>query len=136
MRPCSGLDEFEDLGDWLQLREQLEVEIFLVLGEGFDRHVEAEHLVEVGNDFGNGLATPGIEEIFREGAAPFGERLFPGDVMQRHGVGDGAVTVEEVRAEEAWREVQFHALVELLIGLMRLKMDGPRQRTEMARYSC
>ena len=102
MRPCSAWMMFDDLGNGLELREKREVEILLVLGEGFEGHVEALHLIEVGDDFDGGLAAPGVEELFIEGAAVFAERLVPGDVVQRHGVGDGAVAVEEIGAEWAW----------------------------------
>ena len=107
--PCCASMMLEDLGDRLELWEQFEVEILLVLGEGFDGHVEAVHLVEVGNDFDGGLAAPGVEELFIKDAAPLAERLLPGDVVEGHGVGDGAVAVEEIGAEWAWGQVQFHA---------------------------
>ena len=70
------LDDLENLRNRLELRKQVEVEILLVLGERLDGHVEAVHLVEVGDDLGRGLAAPGIEEIFIEGATPFAERCF------------------------------------------------------------
>ena len=109
-----GLDELDNFGNGLEFGEEREVEILFVLGEGLRGHVEALHLVEVGYDIDRGLAAPGVEELFIEGAAVFAERLAPGDVVEGHGVGDRAVTVEEIGAEWARGQVQVHAWLELL----------------------
>jgi hypothetical protein len=76
--------------------KQAQVEVFLADSNGLDRHLEDALPVEGSDDFVHGLAAPGIEELFAELAVPFAQRLFPGDVMQRHGVGDGAIAVEEI----------------------------------------
>ena len=82
------------------------------MGDLLDRHVERMALVEGGDDFADGHASPGVEERFgKEGAAVFSEGLLPGNVVQGHGVGDGAVHVEEVGAEGAGWEGQLHGLV-------------------------
>jgi hypothetical protein len=42
--------------------------------------------------------------MFVEVAVPFGEDFFPGDVVQGHGIGDGAVAIEQVGLKRAGRE--------------------------------
>jgi len=71
------------------------------------------HLVQVGDDIAYRLAAPGVEEVFREIAVPFGERGFPGAVMERHGIDDGAVAVEYVAREGGRRAVAI-ASIDLL----------------------
>ena len=90
-------DLFEDFGDGGEFGEEVVVEAFFAMGYFFDGHVEAMALVEGGDDFADGHASPGVEErLGKEGAAVFGKGLLPGDVVQGHGVGDGAIHVEEV----------------------------------------
>ncbi len=103
------VDVLEHLGNGLELWQQLVVEILLALGDGFDGHVEPVHSVERGDDFDGRLAAPGVKEFFVKFAAPLAERLLPGDVVERHGVDDGAVAVEEIGAEVAGGEFELHA---------------------------
>ena len=81
--------------------EEVVVEGFLAVGDLVDGHGEALLVVEGGDDLGDGHAAPGVEEVFGEAAAVVGEDGGPGGVVERHGVGDGAVAVEEVGFEGA-----------------------------------
>ena len=103
-----GVDVFEDLGDGLERGQKREVEVLLVLRDDSDGHVEAVHLIQRGDNFDRRLATPGIEKSFVKGAIPLGECLRPGDVVEGHGVGDGAVAVEEITAEVAGGDGKGH----------------------------
>jgi hypothetical protein len=85
-----------------------EVEGFLARGEGFDGHIEGIDLVELGDDFADRLAAPGVEELFREIAVPFRECGFPCAVVERHGIDDGAVAVEDVGAKVAGGDFKLH----------------------------
>src|SRR3979411_2466045 len=67
-----GFDVFQNLWDWLELGKELEVEGFFAARDRFDGHVEAVTSVEGGDDFGDGLAAPFVEQRFIEGAVPFG----------------------------------------------------------------
>jgi hypothetical protein len=97
------VDLFEDLGDGLELVDEVVVETLLAVGELIDGDGEAVALVELGDDVADGHAAEGVEELLGEvGAAVLGEGLGPGDVVERHGVGDGAVAVEEVGLEVAF----------------------------------
>ena len=101
-----GIDVFEHFGNGLELREKPVVETLFALGDGFDGHLEAVQLVQRRDDFDGRLAAPGVEEIFVESTAPLAERLLPRDVVERHGVDDGAVAVEEIGARRCRREVE------------------------------
>src|SRR5882757_801065 len=65
-------DVFQNFWDRLELGEELDVEGFFAAGNRFDGHVEAVTGIEGGNDFGDGLAAPFIEQRFIEVAVPFG----------------------------------------------------------------
>ena len=84
--------------------DEVEEEGFLAVGDLLDRHGEALIAVEGGDDFSDGPSAPGVEEVFGEGAAMLGEDGGPGEVVEGHGVGYGAVAVEEVSLEGAWGE--------------------------------
>ena len=105
-----GENVLEDCGDGLELRKQFEIEGFFAGGERFDRHVEAVHLIQIGNDFANRLAAPRVEKFLIVVAVPFGEGFLPGDVREGHRVGDGAVAVKEIGAEVAGGNFELHAL--------------------------
>ena len=79
--------------------EEREVEALLALGDGFGGHVETLHLIQRGDDFDSRPAAPGVEKGLIESATPLAERLLPRDVVERHGVDDGAVAVKEIGAE-------------------------------------
>jgi hypothetical protein len=99
-------DLLENFGDGGEFGEELVVEALLAERDFFDGHGERVAAVERRDDFGNGHASPGVEEVFGEvGAAAFGEGLFPGDVVERHGIGDSAIHVEEPGAEVSYGEV-------------------------------
>ena len=89
--------------------EALVVEALLAVGELGDGDGEMVAAVELGDDVVDGPATPGVEELLGEGgAAVLAEGAVPGDVVERHGVGDGAVAVEEVGLEVAFGEGEGH----------------------------
>jgi hypothetical protein len=89
-----GEQVLEYARDRFELRKQFEIEGFFAGGERFDGHLEAVHLIEVGDDFANWLAAPRIEKLLIIVAVPFGEGFFPRDVMKGHRVGDGAIAVK------------------------------------------
>jgi hypothetical protein len=104
-----GVDVFEDLGDGDELGEEGVVDVFLADGEGGDVDGEAVAAIELGDDVADGPAAPGVEEIFGErGAAVLAESFVPGDVVEGHGVGDGAIAVEEVGLEVTFGELESH----------------------------
>jgi hypothetical protein len=104
-----GFDLLKDFRDGGGFGQELVVKAFFTTGDFFDGHVQAVALVEGGDDFADGHASPGVEErLGEEGAAVLGESVLPGDVMKRHGVGDGAVHVKEVSAVGAGREGEAH----------------------------
>ncbi len=102
-------DLFEDLGNGLDLVDALVVEALFAVGELVDGDGEAVAAVELGDDGVDGHASPGVEELLGEGgAAVLAEGAVPGGVVEGHGVGDGAVAVEEVGLEVAWGEGEGH----------------------------
>ena len=106
MRPCCALMCSSTSGTGLRCGQLLEVEILFALGDGFDWHIEPVHLVQRGDNLNRRLAAPRIEELFIERAAPLAQRLLPGDVVERHGVDDGAVAVEEIGAKVAGGQLE------------------------------
>ena len=103
------VDLFEDFGDGLKLVDEVVVEALFAVGELFDGDGEVVAEVEFGDDGVYGAATPGVEEVFGEGgAAVLVEGLGPGDEVDGHGVGDGAVAVEEVGLEVACGKGEGH----------------------------
>lgn len=99
----------EDLGDRAELIDEAIVEALLAVGEFLDGDREAIAAVELGDYGVDGATTPGVEEFLGEGgAAVLAEGLGPGDEVDGHGVGDGAVTVEEVGLEVACGERESH----------------------------
>ena len=104
----AGFDMFQHFGDGLKLRENLEIKFLFSFGHVVHRHIQPMFFVERGYDFGYRHASPGVEEIFAEFAAPFRERFAPGNVVKRHGIGDGAVTIEEVTLEGSRRQLESH----------------------------
>jgi hypothetical protein len=97
--------EPETIASGMRLRQHLVVILFLVLGHQRGRHVQSLFAVQRLDDDDRGNAAPAVELIFGEGAAPLAQRPLPGDQVQRHGVDDGAVAVEEVGFEIAGREL-------------------------------
>jgi len=103
------MDLFKDLGDGLELVDEVVVEALFAVGEFLNGDGEAIAAVELGDYGVDGAATPGVEELLGEGgAAVLVEGLGPGDEVDGHGVGDGAVAVEEVGLEFACREREGH----------------------------
>ena len=94
----------QNFGDRLQARKRIVIELLFPTSDFVDWHLQIVLFVEEGNDFRNRETAPGIEQVFRERTASFGERSSPRDVVQRHGVGDGTIAVEEVGAECAGRQ--------------------------------
>ena len=82
------------------------VQGFFLFADVGDGHVQALLLVERGEDFSDGHTAPGVEVIFGEVAAEGFKDMLPGNVVEGHGVGDGAVAVEEVGAEVSGREFE------------------------------
>ena len=102
----------EDFGDGLELVDEVVVEALFAVGKLVDGDGEVVAAVELGDDVADGHAAPGVKEFFGEvGAAVLGEGLGPGDVVDGHGVGDGAVAVEEVGLEVAFGKCQGHVSI-------------------------
>ena len=111
------VDLFEDLGDGQELVDEVVVEALLAVGELVDGDGEAVALIELGDDVADGHAAEGVEELLGEvSAAVLGKGLGPGDVVEGHGVGDGAVAVEEVGLEVAFGEGEGHAAIVSQVG--------------------
>ena len=99
------VDLLEDFGDGAELVDEAVVEGLFAVREFFDGDGEVVAAVEFGDDGVYGAASPGVEEFFGEGgAAVLAEGFVPGNEVEGHGVGDGAVAVEEVGLEVACRE--------------------------------
>ena len=60
-----------------------------------------------------------VEALFGELASPLAERLFPGDVVQRHGVRDGAIAVKQVGIENSRRYGKLEVQLSVYFGLAR-----------------
>ena len=101
MADCNMLQDF---GNGLELRKNLEIELFLPSGDIFRWHLKPMFLIERGDDPGYRHTSPGIEETFTELAIPFREGLTPCYVVERHGIGNGAVAVEQVGGKRPRRE--------------------------------
>lgn len=97
-----GFDDLKDFGYGGESVEVFVVEAFFSDGGGVNGHLEALLLVHQGDDVADGHSSEAVEDVFREGASLFAEGLLPGDVVERHGVGDGSVAVEEIGLEGAW----------------------------------
>ena len=80
--------------DRFQLRQQLEIDVLLSCGHRLHRHVQSLLLVEHGNDLRCRHAAQSVEELLVKCATPFPKGLLPGDVVQRHGIGNRAVAIE------------------------------------------
>ena len=103
------VDLLEDLGDGLELVDEVVVEALFAVGEFLEGDSEAVAAIELGDDGVDGAAAPGVEKLLGEGgAAVLVEGLGPGDEVDGHGVGDGAVAVEEVGFEVAFGERERH----------------------------
>ena len=81
--------------------EHGEIELLFAVNDRGWVHGVAEALVEHLDGAGEGDAAPLPEEIFGEVGVELAGGLLPGGEVQRHGIGDGAVEVEEVGAEVA-----------------------------------
>jgi hypothetical protein len=103
------VDLFEDLGDGLEVVDEVVVEGLLAVGEFLNGDGEVVAEVELGDYGVDGAAAPGVEELLGEGgAAVLAESFVPGEEVEGHGVGDGAVAVEEVGLEVACWEGKGH----------------------------
>ena len=89
-----GLDVLQNFRNGLELGKQLEIKALLSAGHHLHRHGQSMSFVESGDDPGDGRATPGIEKLLVKFTIPFFKDLFPGNVVEGHGIGDGAVTVK------------------------------------------
>ena len=63
------VDLLEDLGDGLELVDEVVVEALLAVGELLEGDGEAVAAVEFGDDGVDGAAAPGVEELLGEGGA-------------------------------------------------------------------
>lgn len=97
-------DVLQDFRNRGELRQHLEIDVFFFVRHGLHGHVQSLLLVESSDNLYRGHASPGIELRLIELAIPFGENFLPGEIMQRHRVGDSAVAVEEIGAEGAFGE--------------------------------
>ncbi len=113
-----GEHVLEYAGDGFELGQLLVIKSLFACGKRFDGHFEAMHLIQVGDDFADWLPAPGIKELFVVAAVPLGESSFPGDVVERHGVGDGAVTVKEVSAKLSSGQFKIHGSDGTPCGMM------------------
>ena len=106
----------QDFWDTLQFGEVFEVEFLFSLCNFGDGHINALFATEKLNYVNDRKPAQFVEALFGELASPLAERLFPGDVVQRHGVRDGAIAVKQVGIENSRRygklEVQLSVYFE------------------------
>ena len=133
MRPCCSSTCSSTGGMALSCGKLREVESLFARGHGIDRHVEPVHRVQIGDDFADWLAAPGIEKLLRVVAVPFGQAPLPGFVVERHGVGDGAVAIEEIGAKFADRNFQFYPQKD---SLSSEKNSGLNRRFDYFETAC
>jgi hypothetical protein len=88
-------DQADDGIDGADAGDEAEVKLFLVIGGGLDGEVVGMALVEDFDDLGGGDAGHFVEKGFGKLDAVLAEGFDPGFVMEGHGVGDGAVAVED-----------------------------------------
>ncbi len=94
-------DVLEHFGDGGELRQSL-MEIALLDFSCFgDGEGEALGLAQVGQDLLHWAPAPGVEKLFGKLAVQSIERAPPSEVVERHGIHDGAVAVEKVGLELA-----------------------------------
>src|SRR5215469_4022880 len=93
------LDMFEDLRYCLQRRQVCVEQFFLAPLNIGNRHAQSMALIKCGDDLHYRHSTPCVEQIFGELAAPLSQNTLPCDVVERHRIGDRAITVEQVSLE-------------------------------------
>src|SRR5271170_6559503 len=101
----------QNFGNRFELWQQFKIETFFAAGDSLDRHAQSVFPVERGYDVSHGHPSPRVESLFFEGAIPFCQRLLPRDVMKRHGIGNGAVAVKQVRSKRSLGQFQSHGWV-------------------------
>src|SRR6185503_3085942 len=72
----------QNLGNALKLWEKFKIQLFFSLGHPRDRHLDTLFAPNQLDDLNDGHAAKLVKPFFRELAAPFPERLTPGNVMQ------------------------------------------------------
>jgi len=98
----------EDGGDWGDVDGGGDVEGLFAFGDLVRVHVGAECFVQDFDGSGERDPAEGVEEVLGEGAALLGYGFGPAFEVQGHGVGDGAVEVEEIGAEvSGWQDEGF-----------------------------
>ena len=102
----AGVNVVKHARDRLELRQPRQVETFFAPYDVEDRHAQAEALVEHLDCPWQRDASPRVEQIFGKVPAVLFDRLPPAEIVQRHGVGDGAVEIEEIRLEFAWWKIE------------------------------
>src|SRR5215510_13797318 len=108
------------------MRQQSEVELFLTMRDLLDGHPQSALAIQGGHNFNDGHTAPLIKKLLVEFTTPLAERLLPGDVVQWHGIGNRAVTIEQVGAEIAPRNLELHVVRKALSFILIEAKTRPR----------
>ena len=100
----------QHFGDGLELGKAFQIDVFFSFRHLLYRHIQPVFLIESGDDLGHGHSSPGVEEIFVKFASPFRKSFVPGHIMERHGIGDGAVAIEQVGLKRSQAGVLISSL--------------------------
>src|SRR6266498_442136 len=104
-------DVLQDLGNALQFRQVLEIQLLFSPCHLRDGHLDALLVPESLDNLADGNASQLVKALFGELAAPLAESLAPCQVVQWHRVSNGAVAVKQVRLEVAGRDGEFEGHV-------------------------
>ena len=102
----AGFDVGEDGGDRAHVGDALQVELLFAVSGGDRVEAVAEPFVQHFDGARQGDTTPAIEEVLWKVATLLAHGLLPADEVQGHGVSDGAIKIEEIGLEDAWRQGQ------------------------------
>ena len=127
------LNVLQDFWDTLQLGEVFEVEFLFLFRDFGDGHINALFATEKLNYVNDRKTAQFVEALFGELASPCAERLFPGDVVKRHGVRDGAIAVEQIGIENSWRYGKLERQLSVYFGTARC---GAAELCERFRPAC
>ena len=110
------INVFPHFRDTLQLGKVFEVEFLFSFRDFGDRHMNALFATEKLNYVNDRKPAQFVEALFSELTSPFAERLLPGDVVQRHGVRDGAIAVKQIGIENSWRYGKLERQLSVYFG--------------------
>src|SRR6478752_3417519 len=84
-----------------------------------DGHAESVHFIQFRHNLSYRLSTPAIKQVLVKVAVPLLESSLPRYIVQRHRVGNCAITVEKISEEVAGGQFELHAERRLLGEMFR-----------------